>query len=104
MDSVVGIENAGTPDTEQGEAAAKAVSDWADSTQKDLEAAQDSLDNEADTLEEAVEQLTGAARSLAEGLAGGVKALADVAQTDPALTQALRDSSTCGQIREEASR
>ena len=101
---VVGIQNAGIPDTPQGEAAAQVVSDWASSTQDDFEAAQDSLDNEADTLEESIEQLTGAARSLAAGLTGGVQALVEVAQTDPELTAALRDSSTCQQVREETSR
>jgi hypothetical protein len=99
---VVGIENAGTPDTPQGEAAAQVVSDWASSTQDDLEAAQASLDEEADTLEESIDQLTAAARSLATGLTGGIQALVDVAQADPELTAALRDSSTCREVREDA--
>ena len=58
---VEGIDNAGTPDTPQGEEAAKHVSDWADSALDDLEEAQDSLDEEADTLEESITQLTDAA-------------------------------------------
>ena len=98
---VLGIENAGTPDTPEGEAAAGVVSDWASSTQDDLEAAQDSLDNEADTLEESIDQLTAAARALATGLAGGVQALVEVGRTDPELTAALRDSSTCRELRKE---
>ena len=57
-----GIDNAGMPDTPQGEDAAKQVSDWADAPARDLEDAQDSLDEEADTLEEALEQLTRARR------------------------------------------
>lgn len=101
---VVGIENAGIPDTSQGEAAAQVVSDWASSTQDQLEAAEDSLDNEAATLEESIQQLTGAARAVAAGLRGGVEALVEVAQTDPELTAALRDSSTCQQVRDETSR
>ena len=48
----------------QGEEAAKQLSDWADSSHDDLEAAQDSLDEEADTLEDAIKQLTGAADAL----------------------------------------
>ena len=52
---VEGIDNAGVPDTPQGEDAAKSVSDWADAAVDDLEQAQDSLEEEADTLEEAVE-------------------------------------------------
>ena len=41
---VEGVENAGTPDTAQGEEAAELVSDWADSAVDDLEEAEDSLD------------------------------------------------------------
>ena len=48
---VVGIDDAGIPDTPEGEQAAETVSDWADSAQKELEDAQDSLDEEADSLE-----------------------------------------------------
>lgn len=101
---VEGIDNAGTPDSPQGGEAAEIVSTWADSTLDDLEQAQDSLDDEADTLEEAIEQLTGAARSIAAGLTGGVQALAEVVQADPELTAALRESSTCGELREETTR
>jgi hypothetical protein len=100
---VEGIENAGVPDTPQGEAAAQVVSDWASTTQDQLEAAQDSLDEEAETLEESIRQLTAAARSIAAGLTGGVQTLAEIAQTDPDLTAALEESSTCQQLREGAS-
>ena len=59
---VEGVDNAGTPDTEQGEDVAQLVSSWADSAVDDLEDAEDSLDEEADSLEESIEQLTGAVR------------------------------------------
>ena len=98
---VDGIDNAGIPDTPRGEDAAEVVQRWASSTLDDFEEAQDSLDNEADTLEEAVEQFVSAARSVASALTGGVQALADVIRLDPELTAALRDSSTCQQVREE---
>jgi hypothetical protein len=100
---VEGIDNAGVPDTEQGEEAAEVVSEWASSTLDAFEEAQDSLDEEADSLEDSVEQLTDAARSLANALTGGVEALADVFRLDPELTRALGDSSTCTELREEAS-
>ena len=80
------------------------MSDWADSALDDLEEAQDSLDDEADTLEESIEQLTGAARTIAAVLASGVQTIADVARLDPELAAALRDSSTCQQLREETAR
>ena len=98
---ITGIGNAGVPDTAQGTQSANAISDWADATVDDLEDAQDSLDNEADTLAEAVAQLTDAARAITGAVTSGVKAVADVGRTDPQLAAALRDSSTCQQLREE---
>ena len=98
---VEGIDNAGVPETPGGEAAAKSISDWADSAVDDLEQAEDSLDEEADTLEEAVTQLTQAAGAIGAVLVSGVKTLADVARDDPALTAAFRDSSTCQQLQDE---
>ena len=98
---ITGIGNAGVPDTAQGAQSANAISGWADATRNDLEDAQDSLDNEADTLAEAVAQLTDAARAITGAVTSGVKAVADVGRTDPQLAAALRDSSTCRQLREE---
>jgi hypothetical protein len=98
---VVAIDTAGVPDAPNGAQAASAISDWADATRGDIEDAQDSLDNEADTLAEAIAQLTGAAKAITGAVASGVRAVADVGRTDPALASALRDSSTCQQLREE---
>ncbi|HET6683172.1 MAG TPA: hypothetical protein VFG75_05705 [Gaiella sp.] len=97
---VEGLDNAGAPDTPQGQQAAQQISDWASSSKDDLEQAQDSLDNEADTLEEAIQQITSAAGALGTTLASGVRTFAQVAASDPALAAALRDSSTCQQLRE----
>ena len=98
---ITGIDNAGVPDTENGEESARAVSGWADATRNDLEDAQDSLDEEADTLSESITQLTDAARAIGAAITSGVKTVADVARTDPELADALRESSTCKQLREE---
>ncbi len=98
---ITGIDNAGVPDTPQGEQAANAISGWADATRNDLEDAQDSLDQEADTLADAIAQLTDAARAITGAVTSGVKTVADLARTDPELAAALRDSSTCQQLREE---
>jgi hypothetical protein len=100
---VEGIDNAGVPETSEGDEAARLVSDWTDSALDDLENAQDSLDDEADSLEESIEQLTGAAGAIASTLAGGVQTFADLARLDPELAAALQDSSTCQQLREETS-
>jgi hypothetical protein len=99
---IEGVDNAGIPDTENGEEAAEVVSDWADGVLDDLEEAQDSLDEEADTLEESLEQFADAARSVAAALTGGVQAIADVARADPTAARALSRSSTCRVLRREA--
>jgi hypothetical protein len=100
---VEGIDNAGIPDTAQGEEAAGLVSDWADSALGDLEDAEDSLDEEADSLEASIEQLTEAAGAIASTLRSGVQTIADIAQLDPDVASALQESSTCQQLREETS-
>ena len=98
---VIGIDDAGVPDSPQGEEAAKTVSDWADSAQKELEDAQDSLDEEADSLEQSIEQLTDAARAIGSVLAGGVQTVAEVTRLDPELARTALDTSTCQQLHAE---
>ena len=100
---VEGIDNAGVPETAQGQEAADQVEEWANSASDDLEEAQDSLDDEADSLEAAIEQVTGAARAITSVLASGVRTVAEVVQLDPELASALQASSTCQQLREETS-
>ncbi len=96
---VTGIDNVGVPDTPQGEDAATQISDWADSSLDDLEAAQDSLDEEADTLEEAITQVTTAAGAIGSVLTSGVRTLTAVASSDAELAAALQSSSTCQELR-----
>jgi ABC-type transporter Mla subunit MlaD len=98
---VEGIDNAGVPDTPEGDEAANQISDWADSANDDLEEAQDSLDEEADSLEDSIEQLTAAAGTIATVLAGGVQTFTDVARLDTELAAALQSSPTCQDLREE---
>jgi hypothetical protein len=100
---VTGIENAGVPDTPEGDEAAELLSDWAGSSLDDLEEAQDSLDEEADSLEDAIEQVAGAVGAIGSVLGNGVQTFAEVARLDPELSAALQDSSTCQQLREEES-
>lgn len=98
---VTAIDNAGTPDTAQGEQASKDVSEWANSSVSSLEQAQDQLDQKPETVEQALEQLGGAVKAIVTTLTSGVTTLADVARLDPELTAAFRDSSTCQQLREK---
>jgi hypothetical protein len=100
---VDGVDNAGIPDTTEGEAAARQLTDWANESSNDLEDAQDSLDDEADSLEEGIEQLTAAARTIASVRVSGVQTLTEVVRSDPELGDALEASSTCQQLREETS-
>jgi hypothetical protein len=101
---VEGIDNAGVPDTENGEDAADDVSIWAERALGDLEEAQEALDEEADGLEESIEQLQDATGAVGGALVSGVQTITDVAQLDPALAVAFRDTSTCQQLREERAR
>jgi hypothetical protein len=100
---VEGLENAGTPDTAEGEEVAELVSSWADGAVDELEEAEDSLDEEADSLEESIEQLTGAAGAVGSVLGSGTQLVGDVVRADPELTDALRDASTCKRLHEETS-
>jgi hypothetical protein len=101
---VEGIDNAGVPDTEQGEEAAEDVSTWAERALDDLEEAQDSLDEEAETIEQSIEQFGDATGAIGAAVVGGVQTITGVAELDPALAVALRGSSTCEQLREESGR
>jgi hypothetical protein len=100
---IEGIRRAGVPDTEEGEQAVEQVSEWANSALNDLEEAQDSLDEEAETVEKAISQLTGALGAIGSAVGGGVQTIAEIARLDPELAAALRESSTCQELREEAS-
>jgi hypothetical protein len=100
---VEGIDNAGVPDTAEGDAAAELVADWADDALEDLEEAQDSLEEEADSLEDAIEQVAEAAGAIGAALVSGVQTIAEVARLDPELADALQESSTCRELREETS-
>jgi hypothetical protein len=97
---VVGVDNAGVPDTAAGADSADAISSWANDSLDELEQAEDSLDEEAETLEEAVEQLAGAVGAIGSVYASGGQTIADVAVADPELAGALRDASTCEELAE----
>jgi hypothetical protein len=98
---VTGIDNSGVPETDQGEAAAKQVASWADTSLSNLNKAEDSLETEAATPEEAIAQLTGAAGAIRVVVVSGYETLADVAVLDPELAAAIHESSTCQQLLEE---
>ena len=100
---VTGIDNAGTPDTDQGEAAAQQVASWADTSLANLNKAEDSLDTEAATPEEAIAQLMGAAGAIRLTVVSGYETLADVALLEPELAAAIHESSTCQQLMAEQS-
>jgi hypothetical protein len=98
---IEGVENAGTPDTPNGEEVAQLVADFAEGARDDLEEAQDSLDEQADSLEEAVEQVADAVGALGAVLVSGVQTDLEIIRTDPELAAAFRDSSTCQELRQE---
>jgi hypothetical protein len=98
---VEGIDNAGTADTAKGAEADQLFSQWASTSRTALEQAQHALDHEATTLEEAVGQYAAAAVAIRTTLATGVHTLSQVSALDPELTNAVHESSTCQQLREE---
>lgn len=98
---VEAIDRAGIPDTLEGEQAAQEVSDWANGALDDLEEAEELLDEEPDSLEEDIERVTEVARLIAGVLESGRQVIASVATSDPELEAAIRDSSTCQQLRAE---
>jgi hypothetical protein len=98
---VTGIDNSGTPDTDQGEEAATQVSSWAATSLANLNKADDSLETEAATTEEAIAQLAGATGAIRLTVVSGYETLMDVALLDPELAAAVHESSTCQQLIEE---
>ncbi|HEX5800553.1 MAG TPA: hypothetical protein VFY02_10625 [Gaiellaceae bacterium] len=98
---VVGVDNAGIPDTEEGEEAAERVSDWADSALSELEESEEALEDEAETIEESIQQLAEAGGTIAAVLASGTQTLVEVGRLDPELVAAFRDTTTCQQVRAE---
>ena len=101
---VEGIDNAGVPDTPQGENAAKSVSDWADSAVDEPRADARTRSTRRPTRSRRPSASSRRRRrAIGAVLAGGVKTIADVARDDPELAAAFRDSSTCQQLREEQS-
>jgi hypothetical protein len=98
---VEAVDNAGVPDTPQGEASAELVSEWAGSALDDLEAAQDSLEEEADSLEGALEQVTGAVSAIGGVLVSGVQTDVEIVRTDPELAAVFLQTSTCQELRQE---
>lgn len=98
---VTGIDNAGVPDTDQGEAAAMQIASWADTSLANLNKAEDSLDTEAATPEEAIAQLTGAASAIRLVVLSGYETLSDIALLDSELAAAIHESSTCQELMAE---
>jgi hypothetical protein len=99
---VEGIERAGVPDTAGGEEGAELISNWANGAKNDLEQAEDLLDEEGGSLEEDIERVVQAGQAIARVLESGRQVLATVGTTDPELEAAIRDASTCQELRAES--
>ena len=101
---VEGIDNAGVPDTEQGEEAAEDVSTWAERALDDLEEAEDSLDEEAETIEESIEQFGDATGAIGQRSSAASRRSPMSRSSIPRSRSRSVESSTCEQLREEAGR
>ena len=98
---VEGIDNAGIPDTEDGEEAANEVSDWADSastTSRRRRTRSTTRRTRSRSRSSSSPERRG---TIAAVLASGVQTIAEVARLDTELAAAFVDSSTCQQLREE---
>ena len=93
------VERAGVPETAGGEDAAELVSNWANGAHEDLEQAEELLDDEGDSLEEDVERVVQAAQAIGRVLESGRQVIATIGTTDPELEAAIRDASTCQELR-----
>jgi hypothetical protein len=100
---VEGLSLAGVPDTPGGVQAAEQMASWADQATEDLEDAQATLDEGAEDFQESVAVTVDAGGAIIETVAGGVQTVVDIAQLDPELGAALRDSETCQTLRGERS-
>ena len=92
---VLGIDEAGTPNTPHGPEAASQVADWAHTAKTGLEQAEQALHTEATTLEDAVRKVTRAAGAITTSLTTGVRTIASVARLDPELAAAFKNTSSC---------
>jgi hypothetical protein len=98
---VEGVQNAGVPDSAEGEEAAERISEWAGQAEEELEEAEDALDEDPESAEQAIEQLTEAAQTVFAVRASGAQTILEVTQLDPELGTALTDASTCQELRED---
>jgi hypothetical protein len=98
---VDGVDNAGIPDSPEGEEAAQRLDEWAQEAKEALEEAEDGLDDEPESIAQGVEQLTGAARAVLAVHASGAQTIVEVARVDSELGAALADASTCQELRDD---
>jgi hypothetical protein len=98
---VIGIEDAGTPDTAHGKQAAGEVSDWAHGAKNDLEQAHNALHTQATDLQDAVRKVTEAATAITTSLTTGIRTIVGVGRLDPELATALAEANSCQRLREE---
>jgi hypothetical protein len=96
------VDHAGIPQTDGGEAAADEISNWADTAVDNLEEAEDALDDEADSTEASIEQYSNAAQAIGETLVSGARTVAEIGRANPELRAAVRTSSTCRELPQEA--
>jgi hypothetical protein len=95
------VDNAGIPDTPEGETAAGSVANWANASADRLQDAQVALDSKPDSLEEAVDNLATVTTAFRETLTSAVSTMTGVVKTDPQLAAAALSSTTCRQMNEE---
>jgi hypothetical protein len=96
-----GLERSGIPDVGNGEQATRILAAWAQSTENDLLAVEDTLDRSPDTPSAAYVSLRGAVTALERSALAGRAAFRQVAALDPELADALEESGNCEELMRE---
>jgi hypothetical protein len=96
-----GLERSGIPDVADGEQATRILAAWAQSTENDLLAVEDTLDRSPDTPSDAYVALRGAVTALERSALAGRAAFRQVAALDPELSDALEESRNCEELMRE---
>jgi hypothetical protein len=96
-----GLERSGIPDVANGEQATRILDAWAQSTENDLLAVEDTLDRSPDTPSAAYVSLRGAVTALERSALAGRAAFRQVAALDPELADALEESGNCEELMRE---
>lgn len=95
------LNNAGIPDTPEGETVAESVSNWANASADRFQDAQVALQSKPNSLEDAVDALGTVTTAFRDTLSSAVSTISGIVKTDPQIAAAALASTTCRQMSEK---